>query len=303
MNTDIMRGMKADFLSFFKYGRRRYVLDNRKNKKEDDYISVACIIKNEGRFIKEFVEFHFLAGVDRIYIFDNGSNDNTKDILKPYIESGKIIYIFFPGEKMQFVAYRYAIRYCRKYTRWLAFLDADEFLFSPIGDIKNILRGFEDEVGIGVNWVCFGPSGHDKRPKGLVIENYVQTFKDKDHFFNRHIKSIVNPMQVESINSPHFCRYKGEKLAVDEKHMPIDGNAKNIPYKSMAFTGSNNVEKLRINHYITKSLEDLREKGKRGYPDGMPANVYEESVNRFNVPLIEDRDIFRFIPSLKEKLV
>ena len=163
--------------------------------------------------------------------------------------------------------------------------------------------GFEDEVGVGVNWVCFGPGGHDKRPDGLVIENYVQTFSDKNHFFNRHIKSIVNPMMVESINSPHFCRYKGERLAVDERHMPIDGNVKDTPYKSMAFTNSNNVEKLRINHYITKSLEDLREKGRRGYPDGMPPNVFEESVKRFEVPLIEDRVIFRFIPSLKEKLI
>jgi hypothetical protein len=301
VNKEILRGIKADGVALFKYGFFRKRIDNRKDKKKKDYLAIACIIKNEGRYIKEFIEFHFLAGVERIYVFDNGSEDGTRDVLTPYIEDGRVVYFYFPGEKMQFVAYRYAVRYCRKYTRWLALLDADEFLFSPIGDLKDVLRDYENEVAVGANWVSYGPSGHKTRPEGLVIENYYQTFADKDHLFNRHIKSIVDPIKVESIRSPHFCRYKGDKLAVDENHKPIDGNVKNTPYRSRGFTNRNSVERLRINHYITKSLEDLREKGKRGYPDGMPANVYEESVKRFNVPLVEDKSIVRFIAPLKEK--
>ncbi len=299
-HKDFFRGIKADILTYLGYGRLRYVLDERK-KGEKDYLAIACIVKNEARYLNEFIVFHLLSGVDRIYLFDNGSNDNTLEVVKPYIESGKLIYFYYPGPKMQFVAYRKALRYCKKTTRWLAFIDADEFLFSPEGNIKDILREYEEEVGIGVNWVCFGPSGHDSRPEGLVIENYLETFADKNHLFNRHIKSIVNPELVESINSPHFCKYKGGRYAVDENHEPIDGNVSNTPYKSMAFTNKNSVKKIRINHYITKSLEDLREKGKRGYPDGMPANVYEESVSRFNVPLIEDRTILKYAKELKKK--
>lgn len=302
MNKDVLRGIKADFLGYLKYGKKRAIIDNRIDKNSKDYLAIACIAKNEGRYIKEFIEFHLLVGVDRIYLFDNGSSDNTKDILAKYIEDGRVVYFYFPGERMQFVAYRYAIRYCRKYTRWLAFIDADEFLFSPAGNLKDVLKEYENEYGIGVNWVSFGPSGHDKRPTGLVIENYVQTFADKEHLFNRHIKSIVDPNKVESINSPHFCNYKSGRLAVDENHRPIDGKVQNAPFYYKAFTNKNNVEKLRINHYITKSLEDLKEKGMRGYPDGMPSNVFEESVQRFNVPLIEDRTIFKFIPTLKKKM-
>lgn len=302
MNKDILRGIKADFISFLKYGKERSIVDKRKDASEKDYLSIACIIKNEGRYIKEFVEFHLLAGADRIYLFDNSSDDDTRHILDPYIDDGKVVYFYYPGEKMQFVAYRKALRYCRKNTRWLAFIDADEFLFSPKGGLKNALKEFEGEAAIGVNWVSFGPSGHDKRPEGLVIENYTQTFANRDHLFNRHIKSIVDPKMVESINSPHFCIYKHGRLAVDENHEPIDKCTKDVPYPSKAFTRKNNVEKLRINHYITKSLEDLREKGRRGYPDGMPANVFEESVKRFDVPLIEDKVIQMYIPLLKERI-
>ena len=293
---------RDDFIAWKKNGKKRYVIDNRFGIIDEDYLSVACIIKNEGRYIREFIEFHKLAGVDRFFIFDNGSTDNTKDVLKKYIESGEIVYIYFPGEKMQFPAYRYAIKLCKRTTRWLAFLDADEFLFSPHSSLKESLKEFEDEVAVGVNWVCFGPSGHEKRPSGLVIKNYTETFEDKDNFFNRHIKSVVHPWLVESINSPHFCRYKCGRLAVDENHIFIDGSATNTPYKSYAFTDKNNTNKLRINHYITKSVEDLVEKSRRGYPDGMPSNKTQESLERFNVPLRNDKTIERFIKELEQRL-
>ncbi len=298
VNKDVLRGIKADLISSFRYGSKRKIIDNRKNKKDTDYLAIACIAKNEGRYLKEFIEFHLAVGVDRIYLFDNDSDDNTREVLDEYIKSGKVVYFYFPGDKMQFVAYRYAIRYCKRCTRWLALIDADEFLFSPDEDLKAVLKDYEDSPAVGVNWVCFGPSGHEKRPDGLVIENYLETFEDKDNLFNRHIKSIVNPKLVQAVNSPHFCIYKNNRFAVDENHNEITGNAKNTPYWSPAFTSNNNVSRLRINHYMTKSIEDLIAKGKRGYPDGMPANKFQESIDRFNVPLKKDDTILRFLPLL-----
>lgn len=293
--------IKTDFINYFQFGKQRIVIDNRADKREKDYLAIAVIAKDEGKYIREFIEFHLLAGVDRIYFFDNESADDTRKKLEPYISTGKVIYIFFPGKNMQFPAYRFAIRYCKSYTKWLALIDADEFLYSPDGELKDNLKEFEGEAGVGVNWVCFGPSGHDKSPQGLVIENYRQTFLEADHLFNRHIKSIVDPKKVESVNSPHYCRYRKGKLAVDENHIPIGNGEYGVKGERLAFTEHNSCKKLKINHYITKSLEDLRKKGKRGYPDGMPNNVFDESVQRFNVPLKEDLAIQKFVPRLKEK--
>ncbi len=293
--------IKDDFVSYYRYGNQRFVLDNRIEGSQD-YLSLACIIKNEGRYIREFIEFHMLAGVDRFYIFDNESTDDTREMLKEYIDCGRVVYIFYPGARMQFSAYRNAVKLSKSRTKWLALIDADEFLFSPKGSLKDILKNFESYPAVGVNWVCFGPSGHEKRPKGLVIENYTQTFADKNHLFNRHIKSIVQPKEVESISSPHYCVYKGGRYAVDENFNLIDGNTQNTPYRACAFTSVNSVEKLRINHYITKSVEDLREKRMRGYPDGMPPNNVDESLERFKVDLIEDKVIAGFVEELKKRL-
>ncbi len=39
----------------------------------EDFLSVVCIAKDEARYIKEWVDFHLLIGIDRIYVYDNDS--------------------------------------------------------------------------------------------------------------------------------------------------------------------------------------------------------------------------------------
>lgn len=68
------------------------------NRKEFKYqLSITCIAKNEGKYIKEWVEYHLAQGVDCIYLYDNDSTDNMKAVLEPYILNGKVIYTELPG--------------------------------------------------------------------------------------------------------------------------------------------------------------------------------------------------------------
>ena len=96
------------------------------------YLSICCIIKNEGRYIREWIEYHLWAGVEHFYVYDNGSTDNTKEILSPYILSGVVTYHYFVAERekgnQQNRAYGDAIFRYKHCTRWLALIDADEFL-------------------------------------------------------------------------------------------------------------------------------------------------------------------------------
>lgn len=52
------------------------------------YLSVACIAKNEGPYIREWIEYHKIVGVERFYFYDNDSSDNTREVLEPYIRGG-----------------------------------------------------------------------------------------------------------------------------------------------------------------------------------------------------------------------
>jgi len=133
-------------------------------------LSVVCIIKNEGRYIEEWIQFHKLVGVQHFYIYDNDSDDNTKELLTPWIENGDITYTFWPGKGRQLDAYNDTLRRYRNDSKYLAVIDADEFLM-PINkvDIKErldeIISSNSHAGGVAINWCMFGSSGLIARPE------------------------------------------------------------------------------------------------------------------------------------------
>lgn len=260
-------------------------------EKRSDRLAVAAIVKNEGSYIGEWIEFHLKAGVDHFYIFDNGSTDATLDILKSYEGRGIVTVFHYHGNMAQVFAYNEALKLCRKTSEWLAFIDADEFLFSPSGkNLKEVLKEYEEAPAVGVNWIVYGPCGHEKKPEGAVTSNYALTFEDKNNELNCRIKSIVRPKETLCICSPHFGVYKHGRLAVDENHEIISGGAAYVA-DGRACTYRNSANSIRINHYWTKSLEELREKCARGYADGTANPEYQKILNRLDHPLTEDRTI------------
>ena len=74
-----------DIRVFFSQSGKRQVID-RSGKKVRDYYSIAVIVKNEARYIKEFILFHQATGVDRIYIYDNDSTDGLREELEPFLK-------------------------------------------------------------------------------------------------------------------------------------------------------------------------------------------------------------------------
>lgn len=40
----------------------------------------------------EWIAFHYAIGVDKIYVFDDESEDGTEDILKPFEDAGIMLY-------------------------------------------------------------------------------------------------------------------------------------------------------------------------------------------------------------------
>src|SRR5207247_1333277 len=135
----------------------------------------------------------------------------------------------------------------REDSRWIAFLDADEFLFSPTGkSLPAVLSDYEEWPGVGANWATFGTSGHRIKPSGLVIENYTVRLNSR---LDRLIKSIVDPTRTTRCLGPHGFAYLNGS-AVDENRYPIGGGA--TTYVSSS--------RLRVNHYLSKSEEEFRSK-------------------------------------------
>src|ERR1700722_14415252 len=53
------------------------------------YQIAACMMfYNESYFLKEWLEYHKLIGIEHFYLFNNGSTDNYLEIFTPYILYG-----------------------------------------------------------------------------------------------------------------------------------------------------------------------------------------------------------------------
>ena len=84
-----------------------------------------------------------MVGVDRFFLYDNGSTDDFRSVLEPYIDRRQIVLMpwasFLEDASAQRLAYAHAVCNCPSTVRWLVFIDIDEFLFSEVSDdIKTI---------------------------------------------------------------------------------------------------------------------------------------------------------------------
>lgn len=251
---------------------------NAPNPKRFKYnLGVVAIMKNEGSYLREWIEFHKMVGVDKFFLYDNGSTDNTKKVLKPYIKSGLVEYIWFPGEKMQLPAYNDCLLKHKLDTRWLAVFDLDEYIVpKKYKSIKDYLKTVSPDVAqIIINWVIFGSNGHEKRPSGLVLENYTMRAKK-----NWLYKSIINPRLTMAMG----CH----------EH---DVAGKTINPK---------IDIIRVHHCHCKSWQEYLLKSSRGDAwDGANAGMRKyqrECFDRHDKNEVLDTTALNFVPRLKRIL-
>jgi len=171
------------------------------------YLSICAIFKDEAPYLPEWIEFHRLVGVERFFLYDNLSGDGGRGVLEPWVRAGvvSISDCSTPlGQGGQGLAYADALERARGRTRWLAFIDLDEFLFSPgPTPLPDVLREYEEHPGVVVNWQVYGSSGLAAKPDGLVIESFVKRAR-MQWVRNRRIKSIVYPTRALRPIGPHF---------------------------------------------------------------------------------------------------
>ena len=266
------------------------------------FLAIVCIAKNEAPYLKEWIEYHKIVGVERFYFYDNESDDNTKEILEPYIKDGTVVYHLLPnhpitGQRQQIEAYNDAIYKYRDRTRWLAIIDADEFIVPVEKDsIPEFLEDYDQYPGVVANWICFDSNGHDRRPAahgGLLTANYTRARKDNNATWReRLVKSIVNPKQIVNFISEHEGLYYHNIEAVTENFEKTRGDS----------TKYNSTSKIRINHYYTKSREEYLSKVTRNLKGAQTPYKFDENMLNFPEETAEDLVIQKYVPHLKDVL-
>jgi hypothetical protein len=236
-------------------------------------LAVSAIFRDEAPYLAEWVSFHRIQGVERFYLYDNRSTDDWRSELEPEIAAGIVEVQDWPFVPGQGPAATDCLRRHRRDTRWIAFIDVDEFLFSPSRwPLPEVLRRFDTHPSVVVSRHTYGTGGWEQPPEGLVTENYL--WRAVDDFIGNHwVKSIVNPRRVVRWATPHNFWLRGDAVGEDRRRV-------------QAHRREPTFELLRINHYYTKSTEEFRCKvtgpdaatGKIRDRDPIPANAVRDEV-------------------------
>lgn len=263
---------------------------------------VGAIIQNQAPFLKEWLEFHMLVGVERFYLLNNLSTDNFESVLEPYIESGIVKLDHWPVEiktqedfnNIQCSAYRRIVDLTAESAKWLALIDVDEFLYPTKEEkLTDLLEDYEGFGGLSVNWQMFGTSNCRGIPEDKLMIEMLTRCAEVNNEDNLHVKTISRPELIMRVTNPHFAKYVKHGTQVNEEKIPMSGSR----------TSYVSVEQVRINHYWTRDqhfFESQKLPALKNYSAFLTDRQIQERLRDFNAT--EDLSIQRFVPKLRERM-
>ena len=265
-----------------------------------EQVTLCAIVRDEEKYLLEWIAYHQAIGLEYFQIYNNCSTDNSLSLLQNLSQSDpKIQVINWPlmDCDKQVAAYSHFLKWTP--TDWVLFLDIDEFLvLHQHNNIHDFLHEFSDYSGVVINWRMFGTSGLKKYDNRLVIERFTKC-APRRFPKNRNFKLLGKVKHIKQPRTPHFVFWKqGSKVCFPDKH-PVKIWCSG-PHVARYITHS----VAQINHYVTKSVEEAKEKidkGRATYPDGHVLNAKPHVLTLDNNK-DEDLSIQKWIPQTKENI-
>ncbi len=183
--------------------------------------------------IREWLDHYFWIGVDRIFLIDNGSGDESVALARGHPHSNRIDLIELPERYQQIAHYRNAMHVfnIRKRVDWLMVADLDEFwFFRHARKFKIVLRQYSVVDLVYTNWTMFGSGGFDRHSSSLRCDIVTKRPKIAAHAYSKWL------VRTSAMNCDHQF----------DIHKVWDIDARRVI--------SDNVE-LQLNHYPIQSRE------------------------------------------------
>ena len=259
-------------------------------------LAVVAIFKDEGKYLKEWLDYHLLAGVEHFYLYNNDSSDDYEKILAPYVENNLVTLKNFPGKLQMYPAYHDAIENFRFECRYMAFIDLDEFIFpktnqSVVEVADEIFSKDERVAGLAINWQVFGSNNLEKADYSRgVLERFTSRAPSDWNGFsgdggNIYRKVISNPRMIYHALNPHYAYYFDEKFAVNTDAKKVPPMYRNYPIRA---------DKIVVNHYYAKSMEEFLKKKMPKGSSCMNAEYVMEDFLEFDRNEIFDDGILKY---------
>lgn len=287
-------------ICFFYAGLCHIVLFFRRKKRKEKkkyQVSICAIFKNEAKYLKEWIEFHTIIGVEHFYLYNNNSEDDYLSVLTPYIEQGIVDLIEWPMAQGQIPAYHHCVENYAKETAWIGFIDIDEFVVPKAYDsIADFLENFRSRPAVLLYWKMFGTSGRISRDTThMVTEDFVLCWNKYVDigkcFFNTSFQLLADEKRNGILH--HYAWAKLGRLIIP----PVNFEDRFVFSTVNAVTMSD--FPISINHYFTKSYQEYADKKRKGdvyfavnphdeayfYHSEMPCRQVDYSAYRFLIKL------------------
>lgn len=192
--------------------------------------SMICgctMVYNVGKFLKEWVMYHSRIGVEKFILYDNGSDDDTLEVVKELnLEGYNIEIVFWIWPKTQEAGFSHSVEYSKRSCKWMMFVDVDEFVLSPLWlnslkPSKNMLKSLvptDNRIGM-ITIMCndYGPSDRVTHPAEGVTQGYNCRRKLEERHKSIVLLDAVDRSLVNVIH--HFAlrkEYKSRQMKVEE---------------------------------------------------------------------------------------
>ena len=265
-------------------------------------LSICAIFKNEAPYMREWIEYYLLMGVDHFYLYNNNSDDNFRGILMPYVEHGVVTLQDWPDIPGQISAYKHWYEHYRHETNWCTFIDLDEFLCPICADnLKQWLERHHKYPLYAIYWKIFGTSGKIKPVEGkLVIEQYTNCW-DKLATATKLIYNTDYDIERFFTSMMHKFNVKHHGISIP----PINQFGHFINHWEIHRSSGRKTD-IQCNHYWSKSYSEYQEKHKRGdavWEKGKSVRTQEMFLWHEHYNRSLDTTIQRFLVELKQRLM
>lgn len=248
----------------------------------------CTIIKNEHRYLREWINHCLSIGFDEIHLYEDEGSDSHASITDAYqqvhlhsiTEVSRTDYQGKDWKQVDLAQYFIktlspTLSLKERGSSWCAFIDPDEYIrFEEGYTLQRLCEEFSGYRGIYLQFKIYGANGHIERPEGGVVENYGEGEPMPYLKWKNNMKSLVNLSYADHVWSSVHKIQCG--VWTDGKQRRK--NSYEHPEHDLCYG------KAWIDHYYTKSWHDWVERfAKRG--DIVPGNVKLQEFCDYNPDL------------------
>ena len=263
---------------------------------EEYFFSVLTLVQNEENVLLEFVTHYLEEGAEHIFIVDDNSRPGS--IEAPLANISRALFSVIPAscrhhtKERQVRHHKYEWQVCeynsmlpvlRSKTKWVAVVDADEFIASRAFPERTIASILHEELAVCddvvVPWILYSWDGRlhnpppgelrttltTRWPFNVKIKESVNFRKFRDRNKRIEYKSIFKPSKAKKFFSPHQIRLVewGSRLCMTNARVHNSKAPRTWYYHSGTHRNTVQVAEtsvdwllLATHHYRVKSEDD-----------------------------------------------